>query len=312
MSVEHRTLRYPSSDGKNSIYTELFIPEGEPLGVIQLAHGMVDHVGRYRHVGRYFAEAGYVFAAADHLGHGRTAATPEDYGYFAPRDGYKRVIEDVRGLNEYLHREYPSLPLVLVGHSMGSFITRLYVTAYPDTVDGYICHGTAGKNPAAPFGIALIGIMKKIFGDRHRSSFVRSLADGGYNGRFDPSEGESAWLSRDPERIAAAHDPEIPSFTFTLSAYGDLFRMLSYCNKSAWFRSYPKALPTLIMSGAEDPVGGFGKGVVQVHRRLERAGLSDLTLKLYPGARHELFNEKNTDEVYADMLAWLEGIREGR
>ena len=104
MSVEHRTLRYPSSDGKNSIYTELFIPEGEPLGVIQLAHGMVDHVGRYRHVGRYFAEAGYVFAAADHLGHGRTAATPEDYGYFAPRDGYKRVIEDVRGLNEYLHR----------------------------------------------------------------------------------------------------------------------------------------------------------------------------------------------------------------
>ena len=301
-------MRYPSSDGKNTIYTELYIPDGEPVGIIQLAHGMVDHVGRYRHFAEFVVRRGYIFAAADHLGHGRTVASADDYGYFAPRDGYKLVIDDVRGLNEYLHREYPDLPIVLIGHSMGSFITRLYVNKYPDTVSGYICHGTAGKNPAAPFGIALIGIMKKLFGDRHRSNFVRSLADGGYNGRFDKSEGDTAWLSRDGARILETRDPEIPNFTFTLSAYGDLFRLLRNSNAKDWFSGYPKELPTLIMSGADDPVGGFGKGVMQVYRGLERAGVKNLGLKLYPEARHELFNEINSDEVFSDIIAWADGV----
>lgn len=308
MAVREIRSSYPSSDGINSIHTVLYLPDGEPRGIIQLAHGMVDNVGRYRHVGRFFAESGYVFAAGDHLGHGRTARTPDDYGYFAKRDGYKLVIEDIRLLNESLHRDYPHLPLYLIGHSMGSFLTRLYVTMHPDTLDGYICHGTAGKNPAAPFGIALIGIMKRIFGDRHRSNFVRSLADGGYNRRFDPADGPDAWLSRDTSIVASIRDPEIPSFTFTLSGYGDLFRLLRDCNKRAWYEAYPKNMPTIIMSGGDDPVGGFGKGVREVYGKLRDSGVKDLTLKLYPGARHELFNEINTDEVYRDILAWIDGI----
>ena len=310
MSVERRTLTLPSTDGKTPLHTVLYVPESQPVGIVQLAHGMVDHIGRYSELGEYLAEHGYVFAGHDHLGHGRTAATAEERGYFAKKDGYRVVVDDLKVTNEYLRGEFSGIPLFLMGHSMGSFITRLYVAEYPDTVDGYICHGTAGKNPAAPFGIALIGVMKLIFGDRHRSAFVRSLADGGYNRHFDKSEGEDAWLSRDGERIKAVRDPEIPPFTFTLSAYGDLFRMLSYCNKPSWYSSYPKDMPTLIVSGEADPVGGFGKGVREVYSGLVKAGARSVTLRLYPEARHELFCETNREEVFSDLLEWLKGAAE--
>lgn len=306
MSFIFKEMKIASTDGKNTLHAELYIPEGrESVGVVQLAHGMLDYVGRYKVLAEYLTSHGFVLAGADHLGHGDSVQSADDRGYFAERDGYKYVIDDVKKMNDCLHTEYPNLPIILLGHSMGSFISRLYAVKYPESISGLIIHGTAGKNPILPLGVLLTKIIKAFKGERHRSAFVRSLADGGYNKKFDKSEGDGAWLTRDGAAVADRPTNPKTNFTFTLSAYLDLFKMLGDCNSAEWFSSYPKALPTLVMSGEKDPVGDFGKGVRFVYGGLEAAGLSDLELKLYEGARHELFNETNKDEVFADMLLWL-------
>ncbi len=306
MSYFTESVGFPSCDGKNTVHGEIYIPEnGEPRGVIQITHGMIDHIGRYKNLVAYFTKEGFVVAGADHLGHGGTAASSEDFGYFAERDGYSLVVRDAHTMNALLHERYPSLPVVLLGHSMGSFIARLYATEYPESIDGLIIHGTAGKNPAAPFGILLCKIIALFRGKRYRSPFIASLANGGYNKHFDPSEGEGAWLTRDGSQVCDRATDPYTSFGFTLSGYIDLFKMLSLCNKKSWYKRYPKKLPTLVMSGDTDPVGGFGKGVRSVYKGLLSAGADDTELKLYEGARHELFNETNRDEVFADIFAWL-------
>lgn len=309
MSYVYKEIGIAATDGKNTLHTEIYIPEGrEPVGIIQLAHGMIDYVGRYKLFAEYLCERGFIFAGADHIGHGDTAACAEDLGYFAERDGYKLVVDDVKRVNEYLKESYPGLPIVLFGHSMGSFVSRLYATKYPESIDGLVIHGTAGKNPILPLGILLTKIIKAFRGERHRSAFVRSLADGGYNKSFDKSEGEGAWLTRDGAMVADRPSNPKTNFTFTVSGYIDLFKMLGECNSPKWFAAFPKNLPTLVISGADDPVGDFGKGVHFVHNGLLAAELSDLELKLYEGARHELFNETNREEVFADIGAWLSRV----
>lgn len=309
MSYIYKEISFPSSDGKNTVHAELYIPEGgEVRGVVQLSHGMIDYVGRYKGLAEYLTERGFVFAGGDHLGHGATAAVPEDFGYFAPRDGWRLVIDDLYKMNSILHERFTGLPVVLLGHSMGSFLARLYAEKYPESITGIIIHGTAGKNPILPLGLALTRVMKLFLGERHRSAFIRSLADGGYNKSFDPAEGVGAWLTRDGSMVSGRGDDPKTSFGFTLSGYIDLFTMLGKCNSKKWFKNYPKQLPTLIMSGECDPVGDFGKGVRFVHGGLEKNGVCDLSLKLYEGARHELFNETNRDEVFADIAVWLSRV----
>ncbi len=306
MNYTRREITYKSSDGKNTVFAEIFAPaSGDIKGVVQLSHGMIDHTGRYEALAEFLTGEGFVLAGNNHLGHGKTAACPEDFGYFADKDGYKFVIDDVKKMNEILHNEYPSLPTVLFGHSMGSFIARLYTVKYPDTVDALVIHGTGGKNPAAGAGKALVSFLRAFKGARHRSKFVTVVAFGSYNSHYDKSEGINAWLTRDVARVSNRDTDPYTSYIFTLAGYSDLFTMLSGCNTAAWFESFPKELPTIVMSGEDDPVGNYGKGVKFVHTSLEKAGLADLTLKLYPGARHELFNEKNSDEVFADLSAWL-------
>lgn len=309
MSYVYKEAGIKATDGKNTLHTEIYIPEGrEAVGIVQIAHGMIDYVGRYKLLADYLSERGFILAGADHIGHGDTAACSEDLGYFAERDGYKLVVDDVKRVNEYLKENYPGLPIVLLGHSMGSFVARLYSVKYPDSIDGLIIHGTAGKNPVLPFGILLTKIIKAFRGQRHRSAFVRSLAEGGYNKSFDKSEGEGAWLTRDGAMVADRPSNPKTNFTFTVSGYIDLFRMLGECSTKAWFSAFPKQLPTLVISGEDDPVGDFGKGVRFVHKGLADAGVTDLELKLYEGARHELFNEINREEVFADVFAWVSRV----
>ena len=256
MNYLHKEIEFPSSDGKNTIHAELFVPSfADVKGVVQLSHGMMDYVGRYTLLADALAAAGYVVAGNDHLGHGSTAKTAADYGYFAKKDGYKYVIDDVNRMNSFLRSEYPGVPVILLGHSMGSFVARLYAEKYPDTIDALVIHGTAGPNPILPIGKLLVKILKIFCGERHRSRFVCSMADGGYNKKFDKSEGAGAWLTRDASMVADREGNPKTDFIFTLSAYNDLFTMLGECNKDEWFESFPMRLPTLVMSGGDDPVG---------------------------------------------------------
>lgn len=308
MNYLHKDITFPSSDGKNTLHAELFIPSDNNIrAVVQISHGMMDYIGRYKGMADAFCAAGIAVAGHDHLGHGDSVATPDDYGFFASRDGYKYVVEDVKGMNDLIRRELPGVPVVLLGHSMGSFIARLYSERYTDSIDGLIIHGTAGPNPATGAGLLLVKLMRAIKGERYRSKFICSLADGGYNKGFDPADGPNAWLTRDPSQVADRIGNPKNDFIFTLAAYQDLFTFLGDCNSKVWFTSFPKGLRTLIVSGEEDPVGGFGKGVRYVYDNLKKNG-ADVELKLYPGARHELFFETNKQEVFSDLIMWVEGV----
>ena len=302
-----REFDFLSSDGKNTVRGEIYLPEnGAPKGIIAISHGMIDYVGRYRRLAEYFTERGYIVAGNDHLGHGKTAACPGDFGYFAKKDGYKFVIDDLKKTNGYLRGEYSGLPIILLGHSMGSFLARLYAERYPDTIDGLIIHGTGGKNPLLPLGKAVIALVRLFCGDRHRSKLVTSLAFGSYNDRFDKSEGEWAWLTRKTELVSGRAEDPFTAFKFTAAGYADLFKIIGLSNSAAHFDAFPKNLPTLVISGDADPVGDYGKGVKFVYDSLSCRGCK-AGLKLYEGARHELFNETNGEEVFSDILGWIEG-----
>ena len=298
-----------SSDGKSSIYAKIHEPnEGEIRGVVQLAHGMVDHVERYGELVAYLTGEGYVFAGNDHLGHGKTAKCKDDFGFFASKDGYKYVVDDLYTMNQELHKRYPGKPVILLGHSMGSFLSRLYAVKYPTSLDGIIIHGTGGKNPALPFGKIVVAVLRAIEGERYRSALVKKLSFMGYNSRFDKSEGDDAWLTRAGELVADRNGDDRTNFIFTLAGYNDLFTMLGECNSSRWYSEYPKSLPTLLMAGADDPVGNYGEGVREVYDGLSKEGVVALDIALYEGARHELFNETNRAEIFRDMCDWLSSL----
>jgi len=304
MNYNFQEHTYPSSDGIHTIYAEIYTPKtASSRGIIQLCHGMIDYVGRYKGLADYLTSQGYILAGNHHLGHGKSA-TAGDYGFFAERDGVKHVLADIHTFNKYLHRSFPTLPIIIMGHSMGSFLARLYVKAHPRFVNAAIIHGTAGPNPALPLGLALAGAIGKIKGSHHKSGILKALSIGAYQKAF-AEEGKNAWLTREAELIADHDDDPYSNFDFTASGYADLFRMLKGCNKKDWFERYPKDLPTLVISGTADPVGNYGKGPSYVYKNLLIAGCSDVTLKMYEGARHELFLESNRTEVFADLVKWL-------
>ena len=309
MNYNFNEHRFPSSDGKNTIYAEIYTPKNiQPRGIVQLAHGMIDYTGRYTALASFLCSHGFIFAGNHHLGHGKSVSTPDDFGFFAEKDGYKYVIEDIHSMNKHLHKSYQGLPIILLGHSMGSFIARLYVEEYPSTVSGVIIHGTGGPNPLVGAGKLLTGLIKCFYGSRHRSNLINTMAFGSYNKRYPKEEGHNAWLTRDLEKISDRDTNEFTSFKFTAAGYSDLFTMLASCNSKAWFKNYPKRLPTVIMSGDMDPVGDYGKGPRYVYKQLMINGADNVTLKTYEGARHELFNETHADEVFEDILAWLSGV----
>jgi alpha-beta hydrolase superfamily lysophospholipase len=302
-------LRLPSTDGKTTIYAEAYIPKsGEIRGVVQLVHGMIDYTGRYTDLAEFLCAHGFVLAGNHHLGHGKSVDDPENFGFFAERDGYKYVIGDVHVVNRKLRELYSDYPIFMLGHSMGSFIARLYAAQHPTAISGLIIHGTGGPNPLVGVGKMLTRILESFYGSHHRSKLIESMAFGSYNKKYPKSEGANAWLTRDLPKVADRDTNPFTSFKFTVSGYKDLFTLLGESNSKAWFKSYPNRLPTIIMSGDMDPVGDYGKGPRYVYKQLMINGVSNVTLKIYEGARHELFNETNADEVFCDILAWLEGL----
>lgn len=309
MNYNFNEYRFPSADGKNTIYAEIYTPKHvAPRGIVQLAHGMIDYTGRYTALASFLCDHGFIFAGNHHLGHGKSVADSNDFGFFAERDGYKYVIKDVHSMNKYLHKTHPDLPIILLGHSMGSFISRIYVAEYSSTVSGLIIHGTGGPNPLVGVGKLLAKIITSFYGSHHRSELINNMAFGSYNKRYPKEEGHNAWLTRDLLKVADRDTNEFTSFKFTVSGYTDLFTFLATSNSKSWFKRYPTKMPTLIMSGDMDPVGNYGKGPAYVYKQLMINGASDVTLKMYEGARHELFKEINADEVFLDILTWLEGV----
>ena len=300
-----QTFTLPSScDGQN-LFCRLAEPTTPLRGVVQISHGMCEHIDRYIPFFRFLALEGFVVCGNDHLGPGKTCQNPDHFGFFAEEKGYQYLIEDLHQVSLFLKKRYPQLPLFLFGHSMGSMITRLYLSKYSSLLQGVVICGTAGPNPASKAGMLLCKQVIAKKGEFSHSSQLQKLIFGSYNNRCSHPKNEWAWLSRDDEMVDAYIQDPLCGFPFTASAYLDLLSLQYFCNTRVWYKTLDQNLPMLLISGAMDPVGNYGKGIRMIEKQLLRAGVSDLTVWIYPGARHELLNETNRDEVMRDVLSWF-------
>ncbi len=300
-----KEITFPSADGKHTVHGYFWVPEsGDVRAIIQLSHGMCEYVQRYDAWARRFAAAGYVFCGNDHLGHGKTAGGLDGRGFTAKRGGAEFLVRDLHTMTVRACEEYPDLPVVLYGHSMGSFAARKYLTEYGNALSAALISGTGG--PGNPTGVAkllahAVGAFK---GAEYRSPMIRNLAFGAYNKRFEEEHDTFSWLTRDKaEREKYAADPYC-NFDFTAAGYDTLFSLLGEVSRRDWAKRVPKKLPIFLFAGDSDPVGSYGKGVRAVYDRLIAAG-ADAKLKLYSGGRHEMHNEINRDEVFDDLITFL-------
>lgn len=297
----------PSTDGIHTLSGRVYLPQGAPRGFFQVVHGMTEHIARYDILMRALAAVGYLVFGYDHLGHGDTAHEGE-HGFIASRGGDGLLAKDVAAFSSAVFSAFgrQSEPYILMGHSMGSFVVRRAVTegVRPDRL---IIMGTGGKNPLAGIGLALIALIRAARGERHISSFVDGIAFGSYNKRFGGGSAEDPkpWLTRDADIRAAYYADPYCSFCFTVSAMGDLVRLIRDVNRASAYRATPHGLPILLVSGEEDPVGNYGDGVRRVAEAYQKAGMQ-VTLHLYPEARHEILNDVTYDRVLADILAFCE------
>ena len=297
---------YPSGNGKDTITYYVYRPKAAPRAVVQICHGMCEYLRRYDHFAAFLNDRGILVCGNDHLGHGSSAAAREDYGYFGEKEGWKHLVGDAHRLTLRTKEAYPDVPYFLMGHSMGSFITRACLSRYGNAFSGGILLGTSGTNRMAPLYYPGVRALARVRGGHYRSALISKLAFGTYNTRFKPHRTQFDWISRDEDIVARYNEDRRCNFLFTLNGFLDLYYLLDSVSGRKWAERVPVDLPVLLMSGGMDPVGRRGRGVKEVHDHLALAGLKDLIMKLYPGCRHELLNEANRDRVYEDIYRWIE------
>ena len=299
---------FPSSDGLHEIYCSLWLPdEAAPKGVVQIVHGISEYVNRYDHFARFLADHGYAVCGEDHLGHGRTGKQDNRFGVFSRTEGWELVTDDVRALRKLMGEKYPDLPYFLLGHSMGSFLVRTYLCRYPGEVDGALLSGTGQEpGPVLAAGKLLASAIARRKGYDHISPLVHNLCLGAYNKQFAPNRTGADWISRDEAVVDAYMVDPFCQIMPTVSLYRDMLGGLQYIASPGALSRMDPGTPVYLYSGDQDPVGANGKGVEKVWGYFKKHGTKDLSLKLYAQGRHEMHNETNREEVFSDVLAWLE------
>lgn len=298
--------RFESAKAGETAAYYIYRPIKKPVAVIQIVHGMCEHIGRYEEFAHHMAKYGIAVCGHDCLGHGNTAKSEEELGFFAHKGGVDLLLRDIEKMRNIAEKEFSGLPLILLGHSMGSFLSRLLLSQRPEGYHAAIISGTAGFE--MPTGAAkLVAKLQKTFrGEKYRSKLLYSLSIGSYPKKFPKGSPKYLWLSGD-ENVRAAYEADrFCSFGFTVSAYYDLFDVISRISKKSVASRMPKDIPIMLLSGECDPVGNFGKGVMKLYESYLSAGMENVSLKLYENGHHEMLNELERYKVYADILAWLE------
>ncbi len=275
-----------SSDKKHYLNGVVYVPDGEIRGLFQIVHGMTEYIGRYDSFMRKLAKEGFVVFGHDHLGHGYTVDDDSEYGFIAHQGGWKYLVDDVAIFGNRVRSRFDgSLPFILMGHSMGSFIARLAAEKF-DSQDKLILLGTGGPNPLIDMGRIVLEQVQKVKGDYYISDLIQKMFFGAYNQKFEKGD-PYAWLSTIEENRRVYAGDRLCNFRFTVSAMGDLARLVKECNTERWFSSCVTEKPILLLSGQYDPVGDYGRGVKRVRDELVRHG-AHVKMVLYRNCRHEI------------------------
>ena len=296
------TLR---ADDGQSLLTRRWLPEGPPRAIVQIAHGLTEHSGRYARLAAALNAAGYGVYAADLRGHGPKAAAA-DLGHFADEGGWDKVVGDFWTLNRLIGAEQPGTPIIFLGHSLGSFLGRQFIAEHSDALAGAALSGSSGKPPAiATLGRLIARAERLRLGKRGKSQLIFQMWFGDFNKPFKPARTAFDWLSRDEKEVDAFVSDPLCGFPFTTQLAIDVLDALPNVTSRKSLAPIRKDLPFYVFSGERDPVGANIQGLIQ---DLKATGFTQLTTRIYPGARHETLNETNRDEVTRDFVAWLDGI----
>ena len=334
MGVKETVITYASHDGKSQIYALLWeaqntvfvegvpaedvpaedvpaedVPaEGtQPRGIIQIIHGAAEHCARYRDFASYLVSEGFIVCANDHIGHGKSVNDKTLLGHMPVKGGKDILLADVDALRRIVSKQYPDLPYCMLGHSMGSFILRLYLARFAKGITAAVLVGTGQQpKPLSVFGGVLARVIAKSKGAEYRSFFLHNLGMGVYAKTVPDARTPFDWISIDPAVVNAYVEDEACGMVFSVGAYATLTDLTGEMVTKACALSVPNNLPLLFVSGTKDPVGENGKAVKTAVKQYIEAGLKHVGLQLYDGLRHEVLNEPVREKVYRDIADWLE------
>ena len=300
-----RTDHYFDSCGEGRIHYCRWTPSGEVKAVVQILHGIAEYVERYDAFARYLNDQGILVVAEDHMGHGRSIGDDTTQGYFA--GGWFAAVDDSHYLLELTHKEFPEVPYILFGHSMGSFMTRTLLAKYPESpIAAAIICGTGWMSPAVlKMGKFACELVCKQKGERTADKKLNDLVFSGYNARVEHPRTAYDWLSRDTRCVDAYVADPLCGFVPTAGLLRDMLTGILHIQKKFTLANMPKGLPVFFIAGGDDPVGGYGKGVLQAAQAFVEAGMTDVSHRIYPLCRHEILNEHNREEVYEDVVRWI-------
>ncbi len=299
------TFTFTDHQGKN-IYTYKWAPEStNHKGIVQLVHGIMEHAGRYIHLARELTRNGYIVYAHDHQGHGMT--DPDHLGFIDSPDGFTRMAENIYDLNKLIRNHQPGVPVVVMGHSMGAALLMRALQLFRFSPEAVIYSGMPAKPPLTIYpGLFLVSSMAKIFGEHQLSPLFFKLIFGPYQQKFNPGRTHMDWLSRDVYVVDHYLAHPFCGFICSYAMYRDLLRGLINLYRKNQFNNHPKESPVYIFGGSEDPVCRGEKGVHNLKKKLLKSGVSRVDIKLYTNGRHEVLQETNFDEVFAELIQWID------
>ena len=299
------TYTIPASSVNLRLSLLTVVPDEAPKAVVQLVHGMAEHKERYIPMMEYFASRGYACVISDLRGHGESVLSQDDLGHFY-NGGWKAVIEDQKWITDWIKTKFDGLPVLLLGHSMGSLIVRGYCKRYDDAIRGLIVCGSPSYNPAVGLGKFFCLCVRAVNGQRHRSPFLSSLATGGYSRKFKQEDSPNSWICTDEAVVRAYDEDPLCGFPFTVNGYYGLFNLMQDTYSPKGWALKQQDLPILFVAGENDPCIVSKRKFAQASAFMRRIGYTDVTAKLYKGMRHEILNEKEKEMVWDDLANALD------
>lgn len=303
--MKTKEFSFKSATGVCRIHGCEFLPEGEVRAVVIIHHGMAEHINRYADYVKHLTDMGYAVFMHDMANHGKSNQKTELLGYFGENDGYKNLVKDLKTVYDLAKKEFPDKKIIMFGHSMGSFIVRCFDCAYPGASDASVYMGTGGSNPAAGMGKAISNLIASIKGSTYKSKMLDKMTFGSFNKKTDKKTSFD-WLTRDSAIVQKYIDDDYCGFLFTVKGMNDLVNLNVWANSAECYNTVKKDSPILLVAGADDPVGAYSKGINEVADKMKASGHTNVTVKLFPGCRHEVLNETNRQEVYEGIDEFLD------